>query len=350
MAHVGVEHPSSSSFAKPLAPSAAAEYLRDILTCEESLRAAFEPVLRASRCFCPEGVRIVDRGAFAQAVVRISVHFNPSEPMTLRMATSGPPYSVEEALGHFRVALRLLADRLEEICGTASPSRLPLEQAGVWESRQGSRSPRRTSPRMFTVQQEGSVRAAEKREGFESAEDVERQELTKALEASQSRISGLRRALAREDQLLLHQAGETRRLEQLRQALEDQDRRRWQLRESTPPPKAPRDGRRGHGREAEGEHEANSVPTDGSPGPGPMSLEDLKKHLRTVQLLKRRVVALEGELDGREDEVAELSAELEARSARASKVTGNASRLSGRQPQVALDARPLARPLRPVMG
>jgi len=48
---------------------------------------------------------------------------------------------------------------------------------------------------------------------------------------------------------------------------------------------------------------------------GPMSLDDVKYHLRTVLRLRRRVVELEGALDGREEQVAVLSDELQRRTA-----------------------------------
>lgn len=115
------------------ASAASAAYLRQILACEESLRAAFEPVLRAARC---RYSGYLDRNAFAQAVVRISSYFNPSEPISLRGPAIGPPYSVEEALGHFRTVLQLLADRLEEMGKFPFPVRRPkvmaLMDGGSW--------------------------------------------------------------------------------------------------------------------------------------------------------------------------------------------------------------------------
>jgi len=76
-----------------------AEYLRRILAREESLQAAFQPVLAASLC---QQTGTVDRAAFALAVARIKKHFDPSEPTMVRApASSGLPYTREEAFAEF---------------------------------------------------------------------------------------------------------------------------------------------------------------------------------------------------------------------------------------------------------
>lgn len=86
-------------------------YLRDILACEASLQAAFEPVLRVS---CYSHSDNVDRSAFAQAVTRIWQHFAPhSVPPSLPLA-SWPPFTQVEALEHFREALLHLAAGLSD--------------------------------------------------------------------------------------------------------------------------------------------------------------------------------------------------------------------------------------------
>merc|ERR1712008_3124 len=48
---------------------------------------------------------------------------------------------------------------------------------------------------------------------------------------------------------------------------------------------------------------------------GPLSLEDVKQHLRTVARLRRRVSELEGALDGREEQIGALLRELQRRTA-----------------------------------
>ncbi|CAK0846514.1 unnamed protein product [Prorocentrum cordatum] len=337
----------------PLGPVAAAVYLREILTCEESLRAAFEPVRRAAWRPCPEGLRVVDRGAFAQAVVRISAYFNPLEPITLRMASEGRPYSVEEATGHFRMALCLLADRLEDVCqeqekaleprplpprlaSAATAADAPQEEVRVLQ--RGALSPRLVRPEEIRqappLSRDGarleSTPPLSPRCLF--ADEQEREQVAEALAASRARAGDLRRALAREEALLLHQAGETRRLELLKEELEVQDRRRRPrpTRRRTPPPRVlaslgTRAARPGRGAPAGGAAAGRQTPRSQaracSPGSGPMSLDDLKQHLAVADRLKRRAADLESELDGREEQVAELSAELEAKHSRLSIAT-----------------------------
>mmetsp|Transcript_70865 Transcript_70865/g.179343 ORF Transcript_70865/g.179343 Transcript_70865/m.179343 type:complete len:591 (+) Transcript_70865:226-1998(+) len=103
--------------------NALAEYLRDILSREDSLRAAFEPVLRATQCPVSGDIDCV---AFAAAVARISRCFGaPDGPRAANGLDSpvsrgtadgvlGRAFSPEEALERFRAVLVKLVASLEE--------------------------------------------------------------------------------------------------------------------------------------------------------------------------------------------------------------------------------------------
>lgn len=395
--------------------SGSASYLREILASEESLRAAFEPVLRAARCPASE---LVDRSAFACAVDRIVGYFNPAEPIALRGPSFGPPYNVDEALGHFRAVLGQLAARLEELerpeqqlLRPPLPSELgasvlpaapgiPVGSSGaeaplftedlhpqspgpgqVWRSWQpamsqpamgGSEALRPQPPVRLTswspsparrachpapppsgglAETTGSslpwasmrnlspppARAPAQVPPAAGGEGVEA-----SLEGSRARVAGLRRALGREEELLRHQAEETRRLEHLQRDLEaeaeaaarrkaaaavaraaarssaDKSRRdagaRQQWAQGDPEKAWPLNSLNGADRRSPGGAAEDEEAADAALG-GPMSLEDVKYHLRTVLRLKRRVVELEGALDGREEQVAVLSDEFNRRAA-----------------------------------
>merc|ERR1719387_104792 len=167
------------------------------------------------------------------------------------------------------------------------------------------------------------------------------EELEQRLTASRTRAADLRRALGREEELLWKQSEETQRLERLQRDLElevqaktqrrvqafvDQERKQ----EDAPSAVSAHDRRF-----RDGSSVWKRASSD-KPGPpetdaslaGPMSLNDVKRHLRTVQQLRHRVLELEGELDGREEQAGALTAELEMRReqlvARATLPGGNA--------------------------
>lgn len=379
----------SSACAAPPLPlhSGSAAYLREILACEESFRAAFEPVLRAARCPITGGL---DRDAFARAVVRISSYFNPLEPVSLRGPTFGPPYTVEEALGLFRTTLRLLADRLEELerpsqrirrstlaavtgvpGGAAVVGSEDRQPVGPWHSWPGLPLSSKPTPSTgLPPEPVGAISrtCASPRQAPAPSPQAPApppqapalplvgggggsgESLGASLEASRTRVAGLRRALGREEELLRHQAEETRRLEHLQRDLEAEAEaaaRRRTLAVAARVARAAAAGaeesrhdgsasqRQHHGQEdsenkawapgsgsagVEGQRlagEAEKAGFDDAALEGPLSLEDVKYHLRTVTRLRRRVAELEGALDGREEQVAVLSEELRRRTASA---------------------------------
>lgn len=412
------------------ANSSSVTYLREILASEDSLRAAFEPVLRAASC---SYTGAVDRDAFARAVVRISSYFNPSEPINLTRLSVGPPYTPDEALGHFRTALYLLADRLEEMspissrlpatppamsCGGTQPATFSSSMFGCLGqfdfgvhdpmSRFGSSSPDISggsgntgdgiykSPRLgFQAKMEGEKFHSELvgRQGADLAQSQRLQDglsmprlrsaplsllppkmcpatmrdaaaidvaatvtsttdralvdvvssatgddANAQLEASRARVAGLRRALGREEELLQHQAEEAHFLEQLKKGLEveveaaEAQQSAIEAKQSSIDVAAEVRDRfnsvtETHAREVRdalhtlGPHSPGRVGSGQEPFAlncnldGPLSLEDLKRHLQTVQFLRKRVTQLEGALDSREEQVAVLSDNLETRRA-----------------------------------
>lgn len=101
-----------------------AQYLRRILAREESLLAAFQPVLLASRCKQTGGI---DRAAFALAVTRIRKHFDPSEPnVGPPISVAGPPLTREEAFAEFSSSLQALCQRLEASAVREASFRTPM--------------------------------------------------------------------------------------------------------------------------------------------------------------------------------------------------------------------------------
>jgi hypothetical protein len=305
---------------------------------------------------------IVHRDHFAQAVVRISSYFNPSEPIVLRQNTLGPPYTVEEALGHFRTVLCLLADRLEEISspnimssGDGSPrfqgavpdsQRTAADSPGCFRSRshgegQGALGDamRQSSSQLQRVRVGSSSpqRLLSMGLGDDGSQpDAVSEELEQRLAASRSRAADLRRALGREEELLWKQSEETQRLERLQLDLELEVQAKSQRRVQA---FVDQERKQEDAPSAFAAHDGSSVwkrASSDKPGPpetdaslaGPMSLNDVKRHLRTVQQLRHRVLQLEGELDGREEQAGALTAELEMRreqlAARTSLPGGNA--------------------------
>jgi len=164
------------------------------------------------------------------------------------------------------------------------------------------------------------------------------------LEASRARVSGLRRALSREEELLRQQTDETQRLEALQRDLEAEAQaasrhlellaeRRSVARAAMGPTNEPKSGEMDRhtlrrqspadagvqftrcqpalaaGRDSDTECESNTLLD------GPLNLEDVKQHLRTVSRLRRRVSELEGALDGREEQIGALLRELQRRTA-----------------------------------
>lgn len=307
-------------------PAASAAYLRDILACDESLRAAFEPVLRAARCRFSDGV---DRDAFALAVARISGYFAPHAPALVTAPVLDDcvlPYSPLEALEHFRVALYLLAQRLEElpVASSRAPSLLaralrPVSPVPALEvaCAQGPQLPLPlpTPLPQWTLPRPASpavVRASDRPE--DEAIDGK---LLAQLEASRSRVAGLRRALAREEELLQWQATEEQRLKRLLEAWQPQN----QELHAAVAPQALRAGsagkRRGGPTSVPSLLQPSLLQPPAAPGPlgeasalpmeGPMSLEDVKTHLGAVRRLRRRVKELEVALDTKEEQVAALN-------------------------------------------
>jgi len=161
------------------------------------------------------------------------------------------------------------------------------------------------------------------------------------MEASRARVAGLRRALSREEELLREQADETQRLEALQRDLEAEAQaasrhrellaeRRSAARAAMGPINEPRGSemnrhtlRRHHSSDVGMQFQPAVAVCRGSDTgceraaalDGPLSLEDVKQHLRTVARLRRRVSELEGALDGREEQIGALLRELQRRTA-----------------------------------
>lgn len=143
----------------------------------------------------------------------------------------------------------------------------------------------------------------------EPPQEATEAELAELLEASRARVAGFQRAMAREDKLLREQGDEVRSLEQLLRGLEEEGKRRTLEMAAAVAAAASA---------AVVESREESLPTapsvlgnaSGEATDGPLSLEDLKKHLGGERDLRRRIGKLEGELDAREDQVSSLCEQL----------------------------------------
>jgi len=171
-----------------------------------------------------------------------------------------------------------------------SLAKAPLPQQGQRRPAAGE------APRMAAVAREPPQEATEA-------------ELTELLEASRARVAGFQRAMAREDKLLREQGDEVRSLEQLLRSLEEEGKRRT-LEMAT----AVAAAASAAAVESREDILMNAPPAANNtlmePTDGPLSLEDLKKHLGGERDLRRRIGKLEGELDAREDQVSSLCEQL----------------------------------------
>merc|ERR1740121_2623437 len=164
-----------------------------------------------------------------------------------------------------------------------------------------------------------------------SASSITSDDVSAQLEASRSRVAGLRRMLTREEELLQHQAEEADFLEQLRKGLEvevaaaEAQQRAIEAKHSSHVPSTDarcrsKDSQGVDGREVSPQLQLKLDPSHQTSVvnctlDGPLTLDDLKRHLQTVQFLKKRVSQLETALDGREEEVSRLTEDLERRRA-----------------------------------
>lgn len=317
-----------------------ADYLAGVLASDASLRAAFEPVLEATKTTQRTGFGL-DRRAFRDSFELIARHFDPNGDAATACAVdaSGPPMGEDEAYIHFKTSLYLLLDRLKDAqalaagstpCFSDVPSLQPLPQSSLQNMHGHTASASPVSGLVSPVlsQSEPSRAAFSRQPSEDSVSAGLAWSLEESLEASRERVTGLRRALALEEQVLQQQTEEMRRLELLQQDLEGEKVQLSMLAAAAPhlarlsEPGVPTDGveqlddieiekAKLHG--ALERVAASEAMSRSKADSSLMNLQDLKVQLRASNKLQSKAMELEAVLDEREQELRSLEEELSAR-------------------------------------
>jgi len=295
--------------ATSLSSSMTAEQLAGTLLPEQKQQAPLpqqQPWMLSADCLVP---RTCQAGEHAHIVVREDCRVTVSGG---DIAAGGGGASMVVPIP--AVPLRQPTSNIWEVDSQAVESQhrsvSPLGSAAAADATAAKKGTASAQPRVVAHREPGTDVLASARQATPAERLPTSVEVIELLEASRARLTGFRRSLGRENNLLREQDVEIKRLEALRMELETGVAEAEAATETLPTawlrlpigPASTKDGA------ADESCAASDLALD-----RPMSLHDLKRHLGTARFFRKRIKELEAALDSGEDEVARLSEEIRRR-------------------------------------